>query len=59
MWGRVRLRARCAAVKMDEKIRFFAIFTIAIGGGAVFSRATVRTPKWCAPIDSPDQGDTF
>jgi len=42
-----------------ENSIFFAIFTIAMGGGAFFSRATVCTPKWCAPIDSPDQQDTF
>ena len=58
MWARVRLRARCAAVKMGEKMRFFfAIFIITMGGGAFFSRATARTSKWCAPIDFPDQGD--
>ena len=60
MWARARLRARCAAVKMGEKMRFFfAIFTIAMCRGALFSRVTARTPKWCAPMDSPDQGDNF
>ena len=43
MWARPRL-----AVKMHKKMRFFSIFIIAIGGHAVFSRATARTPKWCA-----------
>ena len=45
MWARAQLRARCAAVKMGEKMRFFAIFIIAMCGGAFFfarNRACVQ-----------------
>ena len=42
MWAYARLRASWAAVKMSEKMRFFAIFIIALYGGAVSARATTR-----------------
>jgi len=47
-------RPPIAMVKIAKKVAFSRSFLLPRS-----ARATAHTPKWCAPIVSPDQADTF